>query len=307
MLPNFFIIGAQKAGTSSLYNYLKSHPQIFMSEDKEPQYFATARNWSRGQDWYESLFDDAGNATAIGEASTVYSKHPVHHDVPERIAGLIPEARLIYLVRHPVERIRSHYEHLHKLGLANGIGPLAVEALEDPKYVNYSRYAYQIDQYLKCFPREQLLVVTTEDMRDDRVATLSRIFGFLGVDTAWVPPKVAKEHGATRNRQTRPLARKLKRLPGYRFGARLAPAGVKAAYRKVATRSTYTWIAPDRRREEEGTLQRMTSLPNEVRRELESRLADDVARLRQFLGPRFDGWGISIAAFFLAEPVIEFL
>ena len=307
MLPNFFIIGAQKAGTSSLYAYLKSHPQIFMSKDKEPQYFAAARNWSRGQEWYESLFDDRGDATAIGEASTVYSKHPVHSGVPERIAGLIPKARLIYLVRHPIERIRSHYEHLHKLGLASGIGPLATEALEDPKYVNYSRYAYQIDQYLECFPREQLLVVTTEDLRDHRVATLSQVYGFLGVDTAWVPPNVAKVHGATRDRETRRLARRLRRLPGYRVGARMAPAGVRAAYRKLTTRSTYPWLGGDGRREQEGNLQRQTSLPNEVRHELEGRLAEDVRRLRRFLGPKFDGWGIAIAAFFLSEPVVDFL
>ena len=276
MLPNFFIIGAQKAGTSSLYAYLKSHPQIFMAKDKEPQYFATARNWSRGQEWYESLFDDRGDATAIGEASTVYSKHPVHSGVPERIAGLIPKARL-------------------------------TEALEDPKYVNYSRYAYQIDQYLECFPREQLLVVTTEDLRDHRVATLSQVYGFLGVDTAWVPPNVAKVHGATRDRERRPLARKLRRLPGYRVGVRMAPAGVKAAYRKLTTRSTYPWLGGDGRREQEGNLQRQASLANEVRHELERRLAEDVRRLRRFVGPKFDGWGIAIAAFFLSEPVIEFL
>lgn len=292
MLPNFVLIGAQKSGTSSLYSYLMSHPQVFMSTTKEPQYFATERNWSLGQEWYESLFVDAGDATAIGEASTVYSKHPVHHGVPERMARLIPEARLIYLVRHPVERIRSHYEHLLRLGSESR--SLAVAVREDPKFVNYSRYAFQIDQYLKYFPREQFLVLTSEDLRNKRVATLNRIFGFLGVDAAWIPPGLETEHNPTRSRQLRPFTRKLRRLPGYRLAARVTPARGKAVYqRMIATRSTYAWLAPGAKRKEEDSIHRLASMPQDVRRELETRLADDVAELRQFLGPEFDGWEIA--------------
>ena len=88
----------------------------------------------------------------------------------------------------------------------------------------------------------------------------------------------------------------------------MAPAGVRAAYRKLTTRPTYPWLGGDGRREQEGNLERQTSLPNEVRHELESRLAEDVRRLRRFLGPKFDGWGIAIAAFFfLSGQVVEFL
>jgi Sulfotransferase domain len=301
MLPNFIVIGAMKSGTSSLHRWLMSHPQVFMSEDKEPEYFATDRNWSRGQEWYESLFADAGDAIAIGEASTVYTKHPVHHGVPQRMARLVPEARLIYLVRHPLERIRSHYEH--SLRLNSESRPLAEAVRDDPKYVNYSRYAFQTDQYLECFPREQLLMVTSEDLRNHREATLSRMFGFLGVDPAWVPPELIEYHH-TRRQEARPFARSLRRLPGYRSFARLAPDGMKAAYRRITTRSTYPWIAPDAKRGEQKRLRRMASMPEDVRRELESRLADDVARLRRFLGTQFHGWGISVATFFLHEPAL---
>jgi hypothetical protein len=295
MLPNFIVIGAQKSGTTSLHRYLKSHPQVFMSEDKEPDYFAIDGNWSRGQEWYESLFADAGDAVAIGEASTAYTKHPVHQGVAERMARLIPEARLIYVVRHPVERIRSHYAH--ELRLARESRPLATAVLENPKYINYSRYAYQIDQYLEFFPREQLLVLTAEDLLHHRVDTMSRIFGFLGVDASKVPPALDKEHYPSSKRRARPLARKLRRLPGYRHIARLTPAGVKAAYWKLASRSTFAWLAPDAKRKEESRVQRLTSMPEDVRLELESRLAGDVARLREFLGPKFHGWGITVAAF----------
>ncbi len=305
MLPNFIVIGAMKSGTSSLHRYLKGHPHVFMSEDKEPEYFATERNWSRGQEWYESLFADAGDAIAIGEASTVYTKHPVHHGVPQRMARLIPEARLIYLVRHPLERIRSHYEHSLRLGSESK--PLAEVVREDPKYVNYSRYAIQFDQYLECFPREQLLMVTSEDLRNHTVATLSRIFGFLGVDPAWVPPQLNIEYHRTKRQEARPFARSLRRLPGYYPIARLAPDWMRTVYRRISTQSTYTWLAPNAKRGEQKRLRRMASMPEDVRGELESRLADDVARLRRFLGPKFHGWGISVASFFLHEPVLEFL
>lgn len=290
MLPNFVIIGAQKSGTSSLYSYLNSHPQVFMSTPKEPQYFATERNWKMGQEWYESLFHDAGEATAVGEASTVYTKYPVHHGVPERMARLIPGARLIYLVRHPVERIRSHYEHL--LQLNSESRPLAVAVLEDPKYVNYSSYAFQIEQYLKWFPRNQLLVATSEDLRNKRRNTLRRIFDFLGVDPTWVSPRVDVEHNRTRRLQPRSFARKLRRLPGYRRIARAAPPRVKSAYRRIARAPTYTWLATDANPEVENSLRVLASMPKDVRRELESRLSDDVARLRELLASQLDGWGI---------------
>jgi hypothetical protein len=247
-----------------------------------------------GREWYESLFRDAGEATAVGEASTVYTKYPIHHGVPERIARMIPEARLIYLVRHPVERIRSHYEHLLRLGSESR--PLAVAVLDDPKFVNYSSYALQIEQYLQWFPRDRILVATSEDLRYKRSATLRRIFQFLGVDEAWVPPKVDVEHMPTRGLQPRYLARKLKRLPGYRTIARAVPPRAKFVYRRIANKSTYAWLPRNAKPETETFLRNLASMPDDVHRELEHRLADDVARLRELVGPQVDAWGMDGSA-----------
>src|SRR5688572_24468381 len=111
MLPNFFIIGAMKAGTTSLWQYLRRHPEIFMSKLKEPGYFTEELRWDQGIEWYRSLFDDAGSARAVGEASTSYTKWPRFAGIPARMHALVPEARLIYLVRDPGDRIRSHYIH----------------------------------------------------------------------------------------------------------------------------------------------------------------------------------------------------
>src|SRR6266568_6603804 len=92
-LPNFFVIGAMKAGTTSLYEYLFAHPNVFLpTETKEPAFFA--RNWRRGEGWYRSLFAGAGDAVAVGEASTSYTKYPTITTVPDRMASVVPEARL---------------------------------------------------------------------------------------------------------------------------------------------------------------------------------------------------------------------
>src|SRR5918992_1234170 len=117
MLPNFLIIGAAKAGTTSLWAYLREHPQVFMAEPKELHFFVAASNWKRGLGWYESHFDRAKGSVAVGEACGAYSRFPTHRGVPARIAGVVPDARLIYLVRHPIDRMVSNYVLNVRLGV----------------------------------------------------------------------------------------------------------------------------------------------------------------------------------------------
>jgi hypothetical protein len=276
-LPNFLVIGAMKAGTTSVWEYLRRHPQVFMSPVKEPSFFIDEGTWSRGRAWYESLFRGSDGAIAVGEASTAYSKHPIHPGVPERIAGLIPWARFIYMVRDPIERIRSQYEYGIDRGLENV--PLARAVLEHPEYLAYSRYALQIDRYLDWFPRERLLVVTSEELRAERPSTLRRIFEFLGVDPGLLPGGLDSEYNVTDRREPRPAARRLRRMPGYRRIAAAMPSKVKSMYWGIARRDRASRNGAD--------------LPDDVRREVEERLAEDVVRLRTLLGGRFHGWGIA--------------
>jgi Sulfotransferase family len=276
-LPTFLVIGAMRAGTTSLWEYLRGHPQVHMAPKKEPSFFTAAGTWDRGVGWYASLFRDAGDAKAVGEASTSYTKHPNHAGVPERIAGLIPDVKLVYVIRDPIERIRSQYEWTVHRG--DERRPLAQAVLENPEYVDYSRYAAQIDRYLEWFPRDQLLVVTSEHLRDARRETVRTIFEFLGVDPSWVPPGLKAEQHVSDRQVARPFARRLRAMAGYRRVAGLAPAGLKSAYWRVA-----------RRKRGAGTA---SIIPDPVRRELELRLAGDVIRLREVLGDRFDGWGIA--------------
>jgi Sulfotransferase family len=183
MLPNFLLIGAMKAGTTSLYRYLREHPQVFMPPEKELHFFAAPERWSRGRDWYEARFAAAADgAVAVGEASPTYAMYPEFAAVPERVAALLPDARLLYTVRHPIERMRSHY--LHQVRRGREHAPIERALVADPRYLDTSRYALQLERYLDRFPAERLLVITAEELRDDRLATVGRVLEFLGADPA---------------------------------------------------------------------------------------------------------------------------
>jgi Sulfotransferase domain len=275
MLPNFLVIGTMKGGTSSLYRYLIHHPQIFMSPVKEPLFFSS--EWDRGLEWYERLFDRAGRAVAIGESSTEYSAYPQAPGVAKRIAKLLPEVRLVYLVRHPIERMLSEYHDYLVRGVERE--PAADRALlGEPFYCNVSRYAMQIEQYLEYFSRDQLLIVKSEELRTARVQTLRRVYEFLGVDGNFRPKHLEMEfHNTSRRRQRRPVDRALRRIPGYRSVASVAPRSLARLKDRFVTKE-----APPR-----------PTLSDGARREIEDRLRDDVRRLRRYMGDDFDGWGLA--------------
>lgn len=191
-LPDFLIIGAMKAGTTSLYQYLKCHPQVFMPHTKELDFFARELNWERGFSWYRRQFLPAGSEVlAVGEASTSYTMYPTYRDVPQRIATHLPEVRLIYVVRHPIERSRSHYRH--NVATGRETRPIDEALLKDPCYLDYSRYAFQIERYLQHFDRERLLVISSDELRDQRLRTIRKVFQFLGVDVGFVPSTLEQE------------------------------------------------------------------------------------------------------------------
>jgi hypothetical protein len=272
VLPNFLVIGAMKAGTTSLYRYLREHPQVFMPEEKELHFFVAEKRWGLGRAWYEAKFAAAGAAVAVGEASPTYAMYPEFTGVPDRIAELLPQVRLIYTVRHPIERMRSHY--LHEVERGREHAPIGQALAADPRYLDTSRYATQIEQFLARFPPERLQVITAEELRDDRVATIRRVLGFLGVDPHRLPPTLDREfHPTTSKRVQRPVAGAVLRVPGSRALRRLVPRRV----RLLGSRRLDTW---------------QTEIPEALETRLRTELRDDVRRLQAHLGVGFDGWGI---------------
>ncbi len=210
-LPDFLIIGAQKAGTTSLYDYLVQHPSLQGGFAKEVHYFdggvvPGVDNFSKGEKWYKAHFPlthQGGFDSYTFEATPQYLYHPL---APARIYDLLPGARLLLLLRNPVERAISHYAHSvrHQHETESITDALRLEeqrlssVLEDAdykagpfRYFSYKSrglYAEQIVRYQKYFRSEQMLVLSSEEFFLNPSATLKQIFTFLGIDSDFVVP-----------------------------------------------------------------------------------------------------------------------
>jgi hypothetical protein len=204
-LPDFVIIGAQKSGTSSLYAYLRQHPDVLSAIRKEVHYFdgdinPEEDNYRKGERWYRAHFPKTNRKNEnqrVFEASPLYIFYP---PVPQRLAGLIPKVKLIAVLRNPTERAISHYFHVKR----RGYEPLPImEALlaeeerlkpilerEDYKnsiYIRHSyksrgRYSEQISRYFEFFPPDQMLIISSDELFSETSNTLRKVFNFVGVD-----------------------------------------------------------------------------------------------------------------------------
>ena len=184
-IPNLFIVGAMKSGTTSLHNYLDTHPQIFMSQKpKETQYFLKEIYESKGEDWYLSLFELAGNARIIGESSTDYTKLPRHQGVVQRIAAFNPEARIIYIMRDPVERSISHYWWEVQWSAEGRDMLTAIQKVND--IIDVSYYAMQLQPYIDTFGRDHVMTLTLEELSTAPDQVLPQLFEWLGVEPSFV-------------------------------------------------------------------------------------------------------------------------
>jgi hypothetical protein len=192
-LPTFILVGAMKCGTTSLHNYLDEHPQICMSTPKEPNFFTA--DSEKNLDWYQQRFHD--EAQEFGESSTNYTKYPEFPGVPERMYRLLPDVKLLYLVRDPIQRAISHYVHnrIHK----REDRPIEEAFLpaEESHYLQTSRYYMQISRYLEYYSRERVLILESEDLRARRTRVMKTIFDFLEVEMEVDEAEFEKEYHAT--------------------------------------------------------------------------------------------------------------
>lgn len=193
--PNFFIVGAAKAGTTSLYTYLRQHPQIYMSPVKEPHFFSKPHippehlylyQFVSDEDEYLRLFADAGKHISIGEASTSYLWDA---ECPRQIHERIPSAKIIVSLRDPIDRAYSHY----LMTVRDGIQSLPfyealLENLAGTRtsfsclYIELGLYYEQIKRYLDTFGPEQVLVLMFEDLKQDPREGLEQVADFLNLD-----------------------------------------------------------------------------------------------------------------------------
>lgn len=201
-LPNLVVLGAMKCATTSLHHYLDLHPEICMSRERGLNAFLE-ENLPRGLDWYRSHFDQ--RARIRGDTSPRYTNAPLDPGVASRMRQLLPDARLVYLVRDPVERMVSHYTHYVASGYESRP---AAEALLDLRsgpernpYLSRSLYWMQLREYLGHYPRSQLKVIYYEDLRDRGRDTLREIFRFLEVDEHFDAAGFDRIHHRTRDKR----------------------------------------------------------------------------------------------------------
>ena len=276
MLPNLVIIGAMKSGTTSLHYYLSQHPDIFMSQPKELDFFVAERNWAKGLEWYEAHFTEP---TPIrGESSTFYTRCHVYPGVAERMHSVIPNARLIYVLRDPVERIPSQYRQRMLMGKEPRSFSEALEDLSDDNmYLNDSRYYMQLEQYLPFYPKERILVLSFEELRDQRLATLKKTFQFLGVDASFTSNAYTEIRNRSVDKLPRNwLGRQVKKIPFRRNMRQLLPPAMHRWYSNM----TSATIPPEKQ----------AVLTPQLRASVFMRLQSDIENLKAFTGRDFSEW-----------------
>jgi hypothetical protein len=207
-LPDFLVIGAPKAGTTALHVALAQHPRLFLSQVKEPKFFladglpptgggpgdaATYRRYVWRRSDYEALFADAPAGALRGESTTLYLRNAA---AIERIRATIPQAKLIAVLRDPVDRAHSNWTHLHSAGLepehdfrracAQEERRIAAGWAQFWQYLGQGRYGEQLEHLYSVFPREQVLLLMYRDLRERPIETLDQVCEFLGVSSGLV-------------------------------------------------------------------------------------------------------------------------
>ena len=285
--PDFFIVGAPKCGTTALYHYLRQHPQVFMPDRKEPHYFSVdirVPGAIRNPVEYAALFEDIGGALRVGEASVSY--------LASRAAGptihrIVPDARIIVMLRDPVEVVASLHQQLvyeceaehEDLDEALRIQRDARNLLLAHKGVPYIyreavRFAAQLQRYLELFGDEQIHVIVLDDLRDQPEGTFEACLRFLDVDPGFVPR--FDVINPRKHARSPTVQRWVKRPPALLAAvAGAVPARLRSQVSAWARRlNTMDGAKPP-------------SVPAALRREL----VDEVDQLRDLLDRPLEGWG----------------
>ena len=267
-LPDFLIIGAMRAGTTTLARCVGEHPAIHMPAKKEIHFFDW--NWDRGIDWYRDQFSEAAPGAVTGEATPIYV---VYREAMERIRSALPGVKLIVALRNPADRAYSHYWYNRMLEFeplefeaALEAEPLRETGVTDRRtfdYVERGRYLPQLKRVCELFPREALHVMLFEDLISDPAATYAAAFRFLGVDDSFAPPSMRESLNSYAEYRSK-LVQKV---------GRSLPPALSRAVRRLNRRET-----------------RYPRMEAGVRARLSDRFAEDNAALSAWLGRDLGPW-----------------
>lgn len=175
------LIGGMKCGSSTLYKYLERHPGIFMCYPKEPQFFSRDHVYGKGMAWYLQLFDNARSGQLCGEASACYTNLTHYPKTPERIYAEFPDIKLIYIMRHPVDRAYSQYVHNMNYEWPDAEFSFAEAVGQGPSILESGRYFTTIRKYTQYFSREQMLFLQFEELIANPKLVTDKVQCFLGL------------------------------------------------------------------------------------------------------------------------------
>lgn len=268
------MLGAQKSGTTSLAAQLAAHPEICFSKIKEPAYFNKQEAWREGLDEYHRLYSPEPGQLC-GEASTMYTFLPEWQDTHRRLYEYNPHLKLIYIMRHPVKRVISHYTHNLVRGIEKQEPQYAV--LNDPRYLNRSRYAVQIRPYLELFGSENILLLVFEEYVVNQGLTLRTIADFLAIngDAFMQADTEAKHSSVGKSYLKYPLVKNIVETSLFQSARAYIPASIRQ---------------PIRHKFFSSRLDRKPEFSVHVQNLLRRFLEDDIVAVEQIMGRRIDVW-----------------
>lgn len=264
--PDFIVIGAMKSATSSLHVQLASHPGIFVSEPKEPNFFSDDDQYRRGTGWYTSLFAGAAEGDLCGESSTHYTKRPDYPETVSRMKAFLPNAKLVYVMRHPVDRLVSHYIHQWTQNVIRCDINEAVVSF--PELVDYGRYSFQLAPYFEAYGKNAVLPVFFAALKARPQRELERIAGFIG----YPGPVTWKDDLGNQNVSSE----RLRRFRGYRL---LVDSRPLAFLRRALVPQSVRDRVKARL-----TMEQRPVLDDSVRTRLEGVFDEDLRQLSEWLG-----------------------
>jgi hypothetical protein len=267
-LPSFLVIGAMKAGTTSVAAALADHPEVFMVPGKEVLFFDRPRWWGLGVEWYESRFSGADGCKAAGEASPSYM---YNHEAPARMASVVPDAKLVAILRHPVDRAYSHWWYRRLSGHEKRSFRAAMGPSRDGSRSVYEQrglYLRQLRNVLEHYHRDALHVMLLDDLRSEPAGTFSELCRFLDVDDRVRPDALLQPHNSHEQRGG-------ERPRFQRRGWRRVPKRARPVVGHIATAHL-----------------RWKPLDPGLRRELLPRFEEENAALGRFLGRDLSAWSV---------------
>ncbi|MDB6123686.1 MAG: Sulfotransferase [Pedosphaera sp.] len=282
---DFIIIGAPKCGTTSLHRYLQPHPELYLLPEKEVPFFTNPEYCAKGWDWYlDEFFAQASPKKLWGKATPQYMSRL---ETPEKIYAQLPQVKLIALLRNPIDCTYSWYKMMvkrnqEKRTLAEAIDKklhLGVLEQRQGPDVALGEYSRMLTEYRKFFPRDQLLVLFTEDLKKDPRAVLKRVLRFLEVDENFVPRNLGTHYHVGGSRRRIALdEHALAKHPLFRKIIDHIPV----RYRNVVERRFLFWFMIWNTRPDSPDQQ----MPAEARERLRQFFSEDVRRLEQLLNER---------------------